>query len=32
MPLSASQMIASFENQGLSVEEMIRQALRASLK
>jgi Holliday junction DNA helicase RuvA len=31
-PAQASQMIASFENQGLSVEEMIRQALRASLK
>jgi Holliday junction DNA helicase RuvA len=31
-PVQASQMIAAYENQGLSVEEMIRQALRASLK
>ena len=31
-PLQASQMIASFENQGFTVEEMIRRALRASLK
>ena len=30
-PAQASQMIAAYENQGLSVEEMIRQALRASL-
>lgn len=31
-PAQASKMIAAFENQGLSVEEMIRQALRSSLK
>jgi Holliday junction DNA helicase RuvA len=31
-PTQASQMIAAYENQGLSVEEMIRQALRASLR
>lgn len=31
-PTQASQMIAAYENQNLSVEEMIRQALRASLK
>lgn len=31
-PAQASQMIAAYENQGLSVEDMIRQALRASLK
>lgn len=31
-PLQASQMITAHENQGLSVEEMIRRALRASLK
>ena len=31
-PVQASQMIAAYENQGLSVEDMIRQALRASLK
>lgn len=31
-PAQASQMIAAYENQGLGVEEMIRQALRASLK
>lgn len=31
-PVQASQMIAAYENQGLSVEEMIRRALRASLK
>jgi Holliday junction DNA helicase RuvA len=31
-PVQASQMIAAYEDQGLSVEEMIRQALRASLK
>lgn len=31
-PVQASQMIAAYENQGLSVEEMIRQALRASLR
>ena len=31
-PAQASQMIAAYENQNLSVEEMIRQALRASLK
>ncbi|MFN3785835.1 MAG: Holliday junction branch migration protein RuvA [Thiothrix sp.] len=31
-PVQASQMIAAYANQGLSVEEMIRQALRASLK
>ncbi len=31
-PAQASQMIAAYENQGLSVEEMIRQALRASLR
>ncbi len=30
-PAQASQMIAAYENQGLSVEDMIRQALRASL-
>ncbi len=30
-PAQASKMIAAYENQGLSVEEMIRQALRASL-
>ncbi|MBU0656231.1 MAG: Holliday junction branch migration protein RuvA [Gammaproteobacteria bacterium] len=30
-PAQASQMIAAYENQGLSVEQMIRQALRASL-
>ncbi|WMP19231.1 Holliday junction branch migration protein RuvA [Thiothrix lacustris] len=31
-PAQASQMIAAYEDQGLSVEDMIRQALRASLK
>ena len=31
-PVQASQMIAAYENQGLSVEDMIRQALRASLR
>lgn len=31
-PAQASQMLAPYENQGLTVEEMIRQALRASLK
>lgn len=31
-PAQASQMIAAYENQGFSVEEMIRQALRASLR
>ncbi|WML89169.1 Holliday junction branch migration protein RuvA [Thiothrix lacustris] len=31
-PVQASQMIAAYEDQGLSVEDMIRQALRASLK
>ena len=31
-PVQASQMIAAYENQCLSVEDMIRQALRASLK
>lgn len=31
-PTQASQMVAAYENQGLTVEEMIRQALRASLK
>lgn len=31
-PTQASQMIAAYENQGLSVEEMIRHALRASLR
>jgi Holliday junction DNA helicase RuvA len=31
-PVQASQMIAAYENQNLSVEDMIRQALRASLK
>ncbi len=31
-PAQASQMITSFENQGFTVEEMIRQALRASLR
>lgn len=31
-PVQASQMIAAYENQGLTVEEMIRQALRASLR
>lgn len=31
-PPQASQMIAAYADQGLSVEEMIRQALRASLK
>lgn len=30
-PAQASTMIAAYENQGLSVEDMIRQALRASL-
>lgn len=30
-PAQASQMIAAYENQGLSVEDMIRRALRASL-
>ncbi len=30
-PAQASQMIAAYENQDLSVEDMIRQALRASL-
>ena len=31
-PAQASQMIAAYENQGLTVEDMIRQALRASLR
>lgn len=31
-PVQASQMIAAYEDQGLTLEEMIRQALRASLK
>lgn len=31
-PVHASQMVAAFEDQGLTVEEIIRQALRASLK
>ncbi|MEB4592062.1 Holliday junction branch migration protein RuvA [Candidatus Thiothrix sp. Deng01] len=31
-PAQASQMVSAYENQGLTVEEMIRQALRASLK
>lgn len=31
-PAQASTMIAAYEDQGLSVEDMIRQALRASLK
>lgn len=31
-PAQASQMIAAYEDQSLSVEDMIRQALRASLK
>ncbi len=30
-PVQASQMIAAYEDKGLSVEDMIRQALRASL-
>ncbi len=30
-PAQASQMIAAYDNQGLGVEDMIRQALRASL-
>ncbi len=31
-PVQASQMVAAFENQHLTVEEIIRHALRASLK